>query len=124
MALVKSFTEACKVLNIDPATVLPDVSAYPQSHQNAVTAAAKLFIVVDALNDGWKPDWNDNDQEKYFAWFDLEKVKNNPSGFRLNDVYCDYSHSYVGSRLCFKDRDTAEHAAKHFIDLYRNLMIL
>ena len=72
MNQIKSFTEACKVLGIDPETVLPNVSAFPEQHQKALTAAGKLFIIADALNEGWKPDWND-DNLKYYPWFDLEK---------------------------------------------------
>lgn len=125
MELVKSFEEACKVLNIDPAAVLPDVSAFPAPHQNALTAVAKLFIIADALNGDWKPDWSNYDQRKWWPWFDLQKnEESNPSGFRFDCVGYDYAYSTVGSRLCFKDRDTATYAGTQFIDLYRDFMTL
>jgi hypothetical protein len=125
MSRITSFEEACKVLNIDPAAVLPNVSAFPEKHQKALTATAKLFVIADALNEEWEPDWNEDEQYKYYPWFDLEKhKKNNPSGFRLGGVGCSCGSSAVGSRLCFKDRETAEYAATRFIDLYRDLMVL
>lgn len=124
MNRITTFTEACKVLNLDPEKVLPDVSAFPPPHQAALTAAGKLFIIAEALNEGWKPDWT-NDDYKYYPWFDLEKDEdNNPSGFRLDYVDCHYSLSCVGSRLCFKSRELAEYAGTQFTDLYRDLMVL
>lgn len=124
MEQIKTFEDACKALNLDPEKVLPDVSAFPPPHQAALIAAGKLFIVADALNEGWKPDWN-NDEYKYYPWFDLEKdEEDNPSGFRLDSVYYYYSGSDVSSRLCFKSRDIAEYAGTQFVDLYRDLMVI
>jgi hypothetical protein len=125
MEHIKSFEEACKALNLDPEKVLPDISAFPPPHQAALTATGKLFIIADALNEGWKPDWNNDEEYKFSPWFDLEKHETyNPSGFRLIDVHCSYGSSYVGSRLCFKSREIAEYAATQFLDLYRDLMVL
>lgn len=125
MNRITTFTEACKVLNLDPEKVLPDVSAFPPPHQAALTAAGKLFIIADALNEGWQPDWNNDDEYKYYPWFDLEKNEDdNPSGFRLCNVLYDYANSLVSSRLCFKSRDLAHYAGTQFVDLYRDLMVL
>lgn len=124
MNRITSFEEACRALGLDAEKVLPDVSAFPPPHQAALIAAGKLFIIADTLNEGWKPDWNNDEEYKYYPWFDLEKDKNNPSGFRLNGVYCGYAGSGVGSRLCFKRRDIAEYAATQFIDLYREFMVI
>jgi len=122
MPLVKTFEEACKALGLDPEKVLPDVSAFPPPHQVALTAVGKLFIIADALNEGWQPNWNNNDEYKYYPWFDMEKDKNNPSGFRLYCVDCDFAGSFVGSRLCFKSKALAEYAGKQFIKLYKDYM--
>lgn len=125
MERIKTFEEACKVLNLDPEKVLPDVSAFLPPHQAALTAAGKLFIIADALNEGWKPDWNNDDEWKYYPWFDMEKDEdNNPSGFRLDGVDFSCAGSGVGSRLCFKSREIAEYAGTQFIDLYRDLMVI
>ena len=124
MKLIKTFEAACKAKGLSPENCIPDVSTYPAEHQKAVVAAAKLFIVVDVLNDGWKPNWNNDDEYKYYLWFDMEKSKSNPSGFRLDYVDFNYTDSHVGSRLCFKSREVAEHAAKHFISLFKDLMVL
>lgn len=125
MEQIKTFEDACKTLNLDPEKVLPDVSAFPPPHQAALIATGKLFIVADALNEGWKPDWNNDEEYKYYPWFDLEKHETyNPSGVRFYGVNYGYDYSDVGSRLCFKSREIAEYAATQFLDLYRDLMVL
>jgi hypothetical protein len=124
MNQIKTFEEACTVQGIDPVTALPDVSGFPEQHRKALTATGKLFIIADALNEGWKPDWNNDDEYKYYPWFDLEKdEEHNPSGFRLDSVYCSCTRSTVGSRLCFKNRAIANYAGTQFTDLYRDLMV-
>lgn len=119
---IKTFEDACKALKLDPVTVLPSVDNIPNG--KAILAAATLFIIAQALNGDWKPDWNNDDEYKYYPWFDMEKDSNNPSGFRLFGVDYYYSISDVGSRLCFQTRELAEYAGTQFVEIYRDLMVL
>ena len=121
--LITTFEEACKVKKIDPATVLPDVSAYPQEHQKALTAAAKLFIITDVLNEGHKFNWKDYDEYKYYPWWDMNDTSS-PSGFGLHAVLLDCTHSTVGSRLCFKSEELGRYAATQFEAIYRDYFTL
>lgn len=116
---VKTFDEACFLKGLDSANVLPDVSGFPEEHQEALIALAKLIIIVSAVNGEWKPDWNKSDTLKWYPWFDMETDKNNPTGFRFDDALCFYSRSDVGSRLCFESREAAEYVGKQFTDLYK-----
>lgn len=121
---IKTFEDACKAKGLDPEKVLPDVSMYPELHGKALIAAAKLFIIVDAVNGERKFDWTDYDQRKWYPWFDMEKdEENNPSGFRLVSVYYSCATSSVVSRLCFHSSEEAKQVATDFIDLYRDLMV-
>ena len=127
MPKIKTFLAACKELKLDPKKVVPNTTAFPKPHQKALIAIAKLMIVIQALNGDWVPDWNDSEQNKYYGWWDMEKDKNNPSGFRLADVYyflC--STSGVGSRLCFKSSEIAEWALKQkeIVQLYKDFMTI
>lgn len=117
---IKTFENACKALKIDSAVALPDVSGFPEHHQVALIAHAKLILIAEALNEGWRPDWNDTDQVKYTPWFKVKADKKRPSGFGLScDAYAYwYSLTSVGSRLCFKSEELAEYAAKQFIKIY------
>lgn len=119
---IQTFEDACSKLQLDPSTVLPEVSNLPNG--KALLALAKLFIIIEAINDGWKPDWNNYDEYKYYPWFDLKKEENNPSGFRLDGVVYDCTYSRVGSRLCFASREKAEYAAKQFEDLYKDYFLI
>jgi hypothetical protein len=118
MPLVKTFAQACKHKGLDPKKVLPNVSGMPKEHRKAVIAAAKLFIIVDVLNDGWVPNWDDRSQEKWWPCFYLNKP-----GFRIDTVYSDCTRTNVSFRLCFKSKDIALYAAKNFKQLYRDLMV-
>lgn len=122
---ITTFEEACQAKNLDPVTVLPNVSMFPVQHQAAIIAYAKLIIITEVITDGWKPNWNDNEY-KYYPWFDLEVEPNNPSGFRFGAAICDSSYTGTagGSRLCYRTRREAEYVGKTFVDLFRDMMVL
>jgi hypothetical protein len=115
---VKTFEDAYNVLGINTGCV------YSSSEEPDEIAYKKLKVIVKALNEGWTPDWNDDDQYKWYPWFELQKTNSNPSGFRLDCVNYHYAGSAVGSRLCFRSRELAEYAAKQFEDLYKQFFTL
>lgn len=115
MPLVKTFAEACKYKKVSPKEVLPDVSLSPKEHQKALIASAKLFIIIDVLNEGHRFDWNDTSEWKYFIWWWMDRP-----GFRLDFVLSDFSLTSAGARLAFRTRALAEHAAKHFKPLFKD----
>ena len=117
---IKTFEDACKALNIDPSKALLDVSGMPVHHQKATIAHAKLVIIAEALNEGWKPDWKNSSEWKYYPWFRMS------SGSGLAYYVCGTHSSYspVGSRLCFKSSDLAEYAGEQFKDLYEDYFLL
>ena len=114
---IKTFEDACQVLNLDSTTVIPDFSLFPEPDQQAMIAHAKLIIIAKAINGDWVPDWNNWDQYKYYPWFEM----GSPSGGGFSFNGCAYwsTYSYVGSRLCFQNRDMAKYAGKQFEDLYK-----
>lgn len=122
---ITSFEEACKERGLDPVKVLPDVSGMPESMQKTVTAYAMLCIIQSVLNGDWKPDWNNTSEYKYYPWFDVEEDDTVPSGFRLSCVGygCGLSAASLGSRLYYRDADTAEFAGRTFIELYNDLIL-
>lgn len=117
---IKSFEDACKALKLDPKKVLPDVSAFPKEHQQALIAHAKLVIIAQALNGKWKPNWKDSNQWKYYPWFDMS------SGSGLSYYVYDHliSYSSCGSRLCYKTSELAKYAGTQFIDLYKEYFVI
>lgn len=124
---IKTFEQACEIKGYDPVKILPDVSAFPARHQAALTATAKMYVITEAANEGWEPDWNNNDEYKYYPWFDMEYDKeDNPSGFRFNGAGYGYAsaRSAGGSRLCYKTRKLAQYIGETFIDLWRDMIVL
>lgn len=121
MDRIKTFEEACEKLGLDPQKTIPDFSMFPKEHQTAMIAHAKLIIINEALNEGWKPDWTNGQWDKYFPWF----VMGSPSGDGFS--YCDYDNwhasSGVGSRLCFKSRELAKYAGETFLQLYKDYYV-
>lgn len=107
---VKTFDDACQALgkNVEEEVramigLSIDESAY-----------RKLKIIVEALNEGWKPDWTNGKWDKYYPWFNLSSG----SGLRFFGYVDRASGSVVGSRLCYKSSELATYAGTQFIDIY------
>lgn len=117
---VKSFEDACQVLGIS--TNVPEVKGLPRKHQKAIIANYKLIIIAEALNEGWKPNWQDSDEYKYYPWFDMS----NPAGVGCSHANTTASHANasVGSRLCLKNRELAIYFGQTFTDLFNDSLLL
>ena len=117
---VKSFEDACQVLGIS--TNVPEVKGLPRKHQKAIIANYKLIVIAEALNEGWKPNWQDSDEYKYYPWFDMS----NPAGvgYSHTSYAASYAYAYVGSRLCLKNRELAIYFGQTFTDLFNDSLLL
>ncbi len=118
MDRVKTFEDACQVLGIDQSELT--VSGVLEEDFESISAYAKLIIINKALNEGWKPNWADDNEYKYYPWFDMSSG----SGLRFHDFVYLYSYSDVGSRLCFKSSELAEFEGKQFLDIYTDFFII
>ena len=107
--IVKSFEDVCIILNIN----------LDYSHYNSKISIAteKLELIYKVLNQGWKPNWSNSNEYKYFPYF-----KMSPFGF--DDAGCGIwvTVSDAGSRLCGKTDTIAEYTGRQFEDLYRDFM--
>lgn len=117
---VKSFEDACQVLGIS--TNVPEVKGLPRKHQKAIIANYKLIIIAEALNEGWKPNWQDSDEYKYYPWFDMS----NPAGVGFSHTAntASYTSALLGSRLCLKNRELAIYFGQTFTDLFNDSLLL
>lgn len=117
---VKSFEDACQVLGIS--TNVPEVKGLPRKHQKAIIANYKLIVIAEALNEGWKPNWQDSDEYKYYPWFDMS----NPAGVGYSHTHCAASsaNALFGSRLCLKNRELAIYFGQTFTDLFNDSLLL
>lgn len=113
---IASYEDACRVLNIQP--INEEVfNIFPKEDQRSMLAYHKLTVITRALNNGWKPNWDDQNEWKYYPLFRYVNAG-------LSSAYTSYSatHTYasIGSRLCFPTSALAKYAAEHFADLYRD----
>ena len=118
---IKTFEDACKVLNLDSTTIIPDFSLFPESDKEAMIAHAKLIIIAKSINGDWVPDWTNWDQYKYYPWFKMGSPSG--GGFSYHGYVTWDTSSLVGSRLCFKTREQAKYAGKQFEDLYKTYFL-
>jgi hypothetical protein len=118
---IKSFEDACKKENIDPAA-LSYVSMLPEEFRKALIAVYKLFIIYKAINNGWIANFGDINQTKYFPWY---RILPSGSGFDFSYAFytCDDSGTNVGVRLCFETREKCEYVAKQFTPLYEAYLL-
>lgn len=122
---IKTFEDACKKLNVN-SSLLPDVSKLPDrmaGHGMALISAYKLFIIFEAINNGWTPDWRNWNQYKYYAWFEV-KALSSGFGFADSSYGCAYAHTSIGSRLCTDTSDKACYIAKTFEKEYNEYLLI
>lgn len=80
---VKSYEDACAILGIDPHTSMPDTSDCPKEDRKAYVAFHKLVVITRALNEGWRPDWSNTNQPKWFNWWWTKVMRASPMRTRL-----------------------------------------
>lgn len=99
---------------------VPDMSAFPEDMRKHFTALYKMVVIVEALNEGWKPDWNNTDERKCYPWFWLS-----PSSFAFHDSACDYGDAGAGSgsRLKLKSYELADYCGKQFEDIWKDIQL-
>ena len=117
---VKSYADACNVLCIEP---MDEDSMRAHGFRRDEIARRKLETITEVLNEGWKPNWADTDEYKFYPWFLVKKVYGASAGLSYATTYSAATSTNVDSRLCFHDRDTACYAGKTFLDIYEQFLI-
>lgn len=137
---VKSYADACKVLGVEP---MDETRMESQGFRQDEIARRKLETITEALNEGWKPNWADLNENKFFPYFDIEvnevrteaeTDRDRVGGYAYYGANAGLSHastgsavsgtsSNVGSRLCFQDSESARYAGDTFTELYEQILI-
>lgn len=147
---VKTFEDACNILGENHPCVIAynafehDVMAAVDAKEIAdVAAYLKLRIIAAALNEGWKPEFTENEY-RWYPWFYLytqeeidemtEERKKEISlllwgGYALYGSFCglglahsryafSYANAYFGSRLAVKSEELAKYFGRQFIEIW------
>ena len=128
---VKSYADACKVLGIEP---MDESGMKAQGFRKDEITRRQLETITEALNEGWKPNWADTNEYKYYPWFDIEVSRVQTEdvdtlgahaglSYAATNYTATYTNALIGSRLCFHDRETARYAGRTFTDLYAQFLI-
>lgn len=100
---IKSVSDAYKELG--------KIRKIPEGLTDAEIAYRDLCVVIEAFNEGWRPDFENDDQLKYFPYFKGCELQ-----VRSVDYF--YSDSYVPAPTLVKSRELCNHIAENFTDLY------
>ena len=116
----KAFEKACNELGLNPKD-LPIVDSLPEKDQKSIIAYYKLTIIIRALNEGWEADFSNHNQWKYwvYVWVDSAGFVCANAATAATDA-----NAAFGSRLCFKDRETAQFAIDNFMPLYEEYLLI
>ena len=147
---VKTFEDAVAILGDEHPLVAQFrviESSFKEADNNLhLFAYARLVIIAEALNEGWKPKF-DGDECRYYPWFYIytkkeyeeldedEKKECRVVGRSYSNAYAhggvafanayyasSHSYAYLGSRLAFKTRELAEYCGKQFIDIWEKFL--
>ena len=117
----KTFDDACRILNlVHPFQPVGLEDIVLGKDLKAVTAFIKLNIISRVLNEGWEPNWNDDNEKKWYPWFRMA------GGFAFYVSYYDYTgtFTFLGSRLCYRSKEISDYAGTQFLPEYKDLMVL
>lgn len=116
---IASYEDACRVLNIQP--INEEVfNIFPKEDQRSMLAYHKLTVITRALNNGWKPNWDDQNEWKYYPLF---RYVNAGLSCASSDNAAAHAAAAIGSRLCFYALRLARYAGNQFTDLYEQILI-
>lgn len=141
---IKTFEDAVMILVNDNQAVIDYFAISRTCCADDIFAFAKLRVIAEALNEGWKPTF-DKDERLYYPWFNFyskdewdkldEGIKGECHGplQSVNNTYVageyvydncvgSYSNAYDGVRLAFKTKELAEYCGKQFIDIWTDFL--
>lgn len=141
---IKTFEDACREIGIDAEAWNRDKISL--GLEPDVLAFLKLRIIVKALNEGWEPQFTE-DECRYYPWFILytreeynkldeeekSRVVSRSSydavalgGVSCANAYYDlsFTYAYVGVRLAFKTSELAAYCGRQFLDIWADFVFL
>ena len=141
---IKTFEDACREIGIDAEAWNRDKISL--GLEPDVLAFLKLRIIVKALNEGWEPQFTE-DECRYYPWFILytrEEYNKLDEEEKSRVVYRSYNFAYalggvsyalafsgssfagagIGVRLAFKTSELAAYCGRQFLDIWADFVFL
>jgi hypothetical protein len=86
-------------------------------HSKRALAFQNLCIIIEALNEGWVPDFENSNEAKYYNYFNMK------GGFSYFNTHSHGTFTAVPSALLFKTEALAIYCFKQFPQLYKDLYL-
>lgn len=116
---IKTYEDACSELCIKP---IDENALLAIGFTKDEVAYRKIKTITEALNEGWEPNYHDDDDEKKFIpSFMLDLY----SGLVYSDINFCYLTIDMSTRLhlCFKSEELAIYAGKQFVEIYKDFLL-
>ena len=109
---IKTYKDALRVLGRED---FSRENLYPRE-----IARRKLEIIIEAINEGWKPDFNDFKQRKWYCRFYVAAT-----GLRYSNSFGSpaLAHTYFGVRFYLKSKELADYIGEQFKYLYEEILL-
>lgn len=141
---IKTFEDACREIGIDAEAWNRDKISL--GLEPDVLAFLKLRIIVKALNEGWEPQFTE-DECRYYPWFILytreeynkldEEEKSRVVCRSFYNAYAlgggsyananygsSFTNASIGVRLAFKTSELAAYCGRQFLDIWADFVFL
>jgi|SRR5690606_231640 len=108
---IQDFSDVLEIVGVSQDSFKKDCENLTEDE----VAYKALKLITKAYNQGWKPNWNDPGEEKYYTWFRMAGCL---------ESYCSAAMGFgsVGSRLIFKNKENCIDAVKKFLFVYETFM--
>ena len=116
---VKSYEDACKELGREP---YDEKKLLELGLTKNDIAYQKMVVIVEALNEGWKPDVCDKNVDRWYPWF---CPNGSPGSFAFRGSGCDHEYAAAGSgsRLALKSKELADYCGMQFVELWKEMLL-
>ena len=114
---VKTFEDAYEIAGKPQK---PDFNVFSVADRSFFENMWKMSIITMVLNEGWEPDWDNDNESKYYPYFYMS-----PSGFAFVDADGGSSGARAGcgSRLRFRTSELARYAGEQFVDIWKAIQL-
>ena len=105
---IKTYEDALRILKRDH---FDENNLYPRE-----IARRKLEVIIEAMNEGWKPDWENYSELKWYPYFQEQTGG-------LGYSFPTYAIANCGGRLFCKSEEIADYIGRQFLYLYKEMLL-
>jgi len=112
---IKDYSDIIDELKIKELTI-NDFGFLPENQRIKLFASHKIQNIVDVINEGWVPNFNDSTERKYYPYF---IKKNGVWGFHFSYYRSGGSDGQVG---LYQTEEKSDFGGKKFLDIYSDYL--